>query len=553
MKRTKIFAAISVISLAVPFAAPAQESAKGQVVLPDVTTTVEGDQVNVADEANPDFSNLNPQSLDAKEVLPELPDSNSSSVGDELSSPGKGGAEKEVYAEGHLGGGFPGFFTGAFQLYKDSLSNPFTLNFSHLTNNGYGLKTASQGYFTNSTNFDGKKQISGKNMDINIQGAFSSSDIGLQQKSDAFYDISNQTISTFDTVEWSFPLGFGLFLSNDLIWYSRYSGIKDEGLSYIPQEAEASTIYESPYLRATWSNSTVSLGLGGGYNFQHLFTSANDPSCLLSIHRGTFGGDFAWNNDIVGIDAAFNFVVGNTIGSNANFLVPFHLAFSGQWPVSYASVPLRFTVEGGLKSELYLFSQLEKDYSYAKMYELATDQSDWYGQLSAEIPVAQIFTMDAKVLFMQTAFGNGVWSADYSAANANNVYEFTQTERTLLDTELSGTFAWSMFDISVDWKSHWFYVPSNDYQLSVGAALDVNPDSGLWGAKIEVREAFAANSQDLLPFVNLSAYCRMTKSMRIALELNDVIKLVTGGQRYYYGSEYNISAGSAALLLKFYF
>lgn len=524
----------------------------GQVLLPDLTTTLEGDNVEVPEGAAPDFSQVQADSIAEKESLPKLPESNSQIVPEENVADGKESFKKEVYAEGQLGGGYPGFFTGLFQLYKDSLSNPFTLNFSHTTNNGYGRNSASQGYFSKTSDFDGRKKITFKNMEVNLQGAFSADDLGLQQRSQTFYDISKQKLSTIDSIEWTFPLGFGLLLTNNLSWYSRYSGLKDSSASYLAQEAQAASLIENPYMKFYWSNKVFTFALDGGYSFEGFFSDAKDSDLVTSINRGTFGAGLSYKKDIFAFDSAFNILVGNALGSQADFLVPFHLNVDFTWPVNYSAQPIRFSAGGGLKSSLPLFEEVEKNYSFAKMYHLATEESDWYAEASIQIPGGNIFSLDANVLFKTTAFSNGVWTADYENINSNNLYDFVQTSRTLLDSYLKATFAWNIFNLSFDCKSHWLYVPANEYQFMAGAAFDVNGASGLWGAKLEVKEAFGKQSQDLLPFINLSGYYRMTSSMRAAFEVNDIIKLFSGENRFYYNSSYSINSAGLALLLKFY-
>lgn len=546
--KSKYLLTLGAMALALPLSVHAE-----LVVLPDLSTTVEGDTVSVYKDAAPDFGALNAQTLDSKDVLPELPDSEDPTVvPEEGFGSGNGQAQKEVYAEGLVGGGYPGYFTGFFTLYKDSTTNPFTINFNHVTNNGYGLHPAANGYFNSLTAFDGQTEISHDNMDVDVGIAFWKKDLGLQSKSATFYNINRQELSVPLGMSWELPLGFGIDFANEFAWYSRYSGLKDESASYIAQEAEAATIFESPSLRAYWSNDTFTFGLGGGYTFEHFNGIMEDHITDRAINRGYFGGDFTFRNSTFIVDSAFSFVVGGSVGTVANFLVPYHVGVTGEWPVKYSTVPIRFTVDGGLRSDLAVFSEKEDSFAFAKMYWLPNDSSDWYAKASAKIPTTSFYTIDASFLFAKTAFGNGAWEADYENPNANGLYTFIQKDRLLLDSEVAMTFKWSIFDISLDWTAHWASVPSNEYRMTAGGTMEVNSDTGLWGVKLQVVEGIGGGA-DFIPFVNLSGYYRINNNMRIALEINDAVKLVTGGDRSYYKSDYTQTAGNAALLFKFFF
>ena len=108
------------------FVAYAQNSEEEQIQLPEITTTISGDTVVAGKDAVPDFSRVVPAAGMEKNIMPKLPGERISSGSEE--EPVADfffGEKKNVYAQGILGGGFPGDFIGDFSVYKTSSSNPF--------------------------------------------------------------------------------------------------------------------------------------------------------------------------------------------------------------------------------------------------------------------------------------------------------------------------------------------------------------------------------------------------------------------------------------------
>lgn len=522
------------------------------LVLPDISTTVSGDSIKSSPQSVPDFQDVVPALEDSYAIVPVLPGVEESAVPFEKGTVSAGGApEKEIYAEGQIGAGYPGFFSGVFSIYKDSEVDPFSLQFTQLTENGFGLHPASSGFFNSDTSLVGTKTFRWGALDLNVGGSFSSSNLGLQSLSTTFYNTSKQDFSTQDSIVWNLPNGFLLKAGVDAGYYIRYSGVKDSSAVYIPQLANGTTLYAAPSATASWHNDMFSIAFDAGYTFQSIMSQVDYPSYKKPLNRAEFGIDFDWTMRpfTAGLDASI--VVGNKLGS-ASFLVPFTVNFAGEWAVNYCPASLTVNVEGGLESSSKMYSQLENEFQFAAAEYLPGESSDWYGLVQLGIPVMQNLAIETDITFKKSAFGNGTWEADYTTDD-NGLYKFNQVDRYLLDTDISGNFSWSMFNVEFGVNGHWMHVPSNDYRVSIAAAFSVLGDNGQWGADVSIREPIGNNGGDFIPVIGFGGFYRLGNSLRLALEVEDFAKLVSGTDRHYYGSQYFERAGNVTLLLKFFF
>src|SRR5574344_132949 len=201
------------------------QTAGDQIQLPDVTTTVSGDSLTAGKNAVPDFTVTLPDANNTTAPLPELPAAKSDSVTEEPEADLSSASDKAIYAEGLIGAGYPGYFNGDFSIYKSSGDNPFKLQFSHVSANGYGTHAAADGFFDNNTALSGEKQITFKNTVFNLSASYDTMAHGMQSLSKCFFDNTKQTIVTSDSVKWTLPHGFAITLGAGANWYSRYAGM----------------------------------------------------------------------------------------------------------------------------------------------------------------------------------------------------------------------------------------------------------------------------------------------------------------------------------------
>ena len=533
-----------------PFALYAQTNdAEEEIQLPDVTTVVTGDSLTAGKNAIPDFNAILPSVQDSKVPLPVLPSASAALQDDDepvanLSTE----TDRLIYCEGLIGGGYHGFFTGDFSVYKSSGDSPFKIQFSHEATNGYGVKKALDGYFDSNTLLSAQKQFTAGPFVQILSGSYGTVKNGFQKLSPNFFDRTQQTIKGFESSTFNLPYGFSLALSADAELYSRYEGIiANASQPYTNIEASADVLTLKPLFRAGWSNFGADIGLSASYNFEALTSSTED-----ALHRGQFGLDASWKNDFLSFGGDVNIVVGNYMTKNT-LIVPFNFNMQFQFPIGKSERNALIYAEGGLSSNLPMYSELESKYLYSYGSSLFGETSDWYGLLNTSFPIASSFNLEASAEFKTTAFGNGVWEPLYcEEQQASGLYAFAQKNRTCLNTNAAFSHMYKIMTLTANWKGYWIDLPVLEDPNTLGLELALQGTKGNWGFNLAVDEALGPNV-DFLPLIDTGAFFKLTNSLRLQLEVNDLIKLCTGDGRAYGSSKYITRAGSATILVKFFF
>jgi len=244
-------------------------------------------------------------------------------------------------------------------------------------------------------------------------------------------------------------------------------------------------------------------------------------------------------------------IAGNSIGKQ-NVLFPFLLGGKAEIPYGLSFRPLCLKIEGGFDSVLESSGKLEQKYLFAALYCLSSEQSDWYGQIAASVPVQDFFSVNLSGEFRKTAFDNGVWTPDYKTSPSSaGFYVIKQENRTELKSvaELSADFEKLKF--SGSWKSYWLDVPSYEDEQSLTASVIFEPDN-LWNLKASITQNLGDDAEKV-PVLDFSGSVRASNSIRLALEATDIIKLVTVKTRAFAHSQYKQNCGHITALVKFQF
>ena len=547
----------TVMSICASTAAFAQNAQGDEIVLPEVTTTAAGSSIFAGKDAVPDFETLLTDPSDASPVLPVLPEVEFQEVQQELENQGTGQQEKTVYAQGTIEAGYPRYFSGDFSVSKATGKNPFSIKFFNQSASGYGHKEVGDAYYDSLTELSGDKTFTTDDLKVNLKIDYSTLNYGLQQKSPAFFDTTVQKLNTNDDVYWELP--HHLYLSGAVTgeWFSRYSGILDKNAAVIAQDKDAEVMSFSPSMEFGWKYNGFHLGIDARYEDQ-FFIRNIDTSVLnpgengSAVHRGDFNFYFGWQNQIVKIDTEAGIIVGNRIGDRM-FQIPFLVSVSGKWDVPSTGRTIHADVSGGMDSFMSKYSELTNSYRFAVLNHLPGETSDWFGKVNVTVPVKDQWTVKGNIEFRKTAFGNGVWEADYSDKGlVTGLYGFTQVDTYLLDSQFEGAWTYDMFTVGAEWKSHWLHVPSSESKFAIGAKLDVNPEDNKWGTVVEILEQLGDNA-DYMPFINLSGFYRLNNSIKIGAEIDDLIKVFTAQNRTYATTAYSERGGAAKFQLKFNF
>lgn len=529
------------------FSAAFLSAQDSEITLPDVTTVVSGDSLTAGKNTVPDFSEILPSVPESPAVLPELPEvtAGKSAGADETVAEKK--TENSVYAEGLVGGGFPGFFTGNFSVYRSSGADPFRFGFNYDSAGGYAWRAFSDGFYDRTAAVTGEKTITMKNAVYKINGSYESLGNGLQNQYAGFYDVTRQTVAGKVDASWTLPNGFSMQSDIDTGWYNRFAGIT--GPAEAADFAEKSAVFSlAPSVKAGW-------GSGG---FSSYFSAAwylqSDRDSVLSsgsTNRGRFGTGLGWKNDFIHVYGDAAAVIGTALGDNP-VIVPFALGINSSFMTGLSSRKVSLAAEGGLSSEQPLYADLEKKYTFSALSDIPGETTDWYGKFSADIPVKGdlSFTTDAE--YRRTAFGNGVWEPVYKDSSfTGGQYEYRQTEHTQFSTDAGVSFYKGMLTLRGSWKAQWLYVPVLESPDTISVSASLQGSESRWGAGTEVRFSPDGGS-DHVPELNFSGFFRLTKAVRLAVSADDVVKLITGRSRTYAG-RYITRSGSAGFLIKFFF
>lgn len=529
-----------------------------QINLPEMTTTVMGDTITAGKDALPEFSEILPPASRGSEILPVLPGVESNSFEEEPVVDFGSGNERSVFAQGLIGAGLPGYFTGDFSIYKSAEQNPFSLEFYHLTQNGYGSNTAAEGFFNNNTFLKGNKSWSLNNFSFDFGGEYNTKTFGLQDESQIFYDLNSQTVDGIFEAEWTLPKGFLFTGKLDGEYYNRYGGIRDQEKcnTIFEQEKELKVFDMNPQLRIGWSNANFNTGFYMDYFIDSIVSStefaSEDENQNEILNRFDIGFDFEWKNESLKICADAGFVFGKTDYDGSYWTVPFDVSFEGKWKIGSRSRILSVGIDGGLDSFAQKISSLENDFLWTVSSFVPSEQTDWFGTISVSIPFALFFSFDASAEYRKTAFDNKVMNADYDSNLISGLYGFEQTDRTLFDSSLMLSYIWNLFTFRGGLNSHWVFVPSNDYPQKIIAAVSYDSLKGNWGFAVEYNQPMGSG-YDAVPLLNANLYWKLLDSITLSFYIEDAVKLVSSGSRKYMDSDFITYSGNASICAKFYF
>ncbi len=524
-----------------------------EIALPDVTTVVPGNTLQTGKDAVPDFSGVLPGKDTAAPVLPRLPDTKIDTSGTVTEDRTSGGGKKDIYAEGLIGGGYPGFFTGDFSLYRSQGNNPFLLKFGHESASGYSRESLSDGFFDTSTDISGEKTFTGDKTVLNLKAAYKRSEDGLQDNSPVFYDMTKQLLSGSGSADIKCTDNFNLSLTADSDFYNRYAG--ENGSDTVPEaEKGISVFYLNPSASGIWTKDGVTVILSGVYNLEcnagddSAFTGYDGDLTELSLHRGQFGQKISWSNDVFSFYEAASAVVGTAIGSGS-VIVPFTAGATAK--VGNPGAVIVLSAEGGLSSGLESCRELEEKYKFTYLSFIPGETTDWYGIFSASVPVYGRFSAVSSVEYRKTAFSNGTWEPVYSGTSASGLYGFVQRDRTLLKTVESLSTTVKNISLTADWTAYWKDVPVLENEQTLGLSAGIQDAKADKGADTSVRFELGDDA-DNVPEIAVSGFCRLSPGLRLDLKAEDIIKLLSGESRTYAG-KYITRSGSASVFLKFFF
>lgn len=568
----QIAAGVALILAAFPLGAQSASGAQKEIALPEVTTVVSGDTLTAGKEAIPDFSSVLPTEESGRIELPTLeqvqPPAAVPSVS--VTTAEAAAAEKNVYAEGQIGGGYPFLFLGDFSMYRATGDAPFSVTFRHRSSEDFARKKASDGFFSRNTAVTAEKAFKSTSAQNDFYAAYDTAAYGLQSHSTAFFDMVSHTISASESSAFELKDGWHLAFGADGNWYNRYGGTSNVGAVYdadgnsldfdiIGVRARTTVLDVSPQLGFGWQNERVAVDFRASYLLQ---SNVDDGENFVKLdhafyrnvsHRGEWGLYADYKTTAVTLHGDVSLVAGTAIGTP---LVLFPFTLGADMRIPYAKDDERvvlLSVAGGLSSVQQTVRALEKAYRFAYSAALPQETSDWFCKGSLSIPfAADVFTVSASAEYRKSAFDNGVWTVDYTGAREadSGLYWLYQDTRTDFASALNAVFEKDGRRFSAGWEAHWLDIPALCERHSMRFELSREGERFALGASY--KQALGKDS-DKTPDVAAFASLRVSPTLRLALETNDIVKLLSNKTRAFAHSDYAAESGNAAFVVKFQF
>jgi len=445
--------------------------------------------------------------------------------------------KKDLKMEGQVGAGYPGNFNVNFLLNGMTEENPYGLNVVYDTMKNYGGLLQSDGFYDRNLSVSGSKvfQWSEDKNKLILKGSFNDTENGLQKLAEpASYSRAEYDASV--SYSGKLPKGFTLSAAAEGNLFNRS----------IEKTSDSQFKYLAPSFQAKWNYRNVEMGGNVNYSLENGLGNTS--------HRGYTGSYIQWKNNYVKLFAEAGTVFGNNIGQE-KVLVPFKLETVVTVPVKYSEKQISIGLEGGMSSEGKTVHLLEQTCAFSafesgeESKKLPGEVSDWYGILDLYFPIKSIIGLNVNVEYRKSAFGNGFIQPSYSEEYLlNGLYGFTQVDRQLIASRENISFTLSGLKINAGWISYFDFVPSTENEQEVFVSADYSYKN--WDAYGEIDFPIIAQNGCSIPVLDLEAGYKVKDSVRIAVNLKDIVKLMDSSNRPAAG-QYAARSGSASILLDF--
>ncbi len=518
------------------------------IELPDLTTVVTSEQNDIEVIAVPDFEDVVQTESSSGKIVPELPDVMVQGDSEVVISE-EHGNNKQVYAQGEAGGGFPAAFIGNFTVSRITGYEPFRIAFSHDSEAGYKGRNLSDGYSYRNTNISLDKTFQWNKIRLDLGGKYETLGNGLQSKVDNIYSEDQNSLNGYARVNYELPKGFNVGTEIGLGYYTRYADIVNNASGIEPYIAHSSVFDLSPNLYAGWENDSFTADLIGSFwydgDMRKTLTAGNRYS-----NRGEIDLKGTWKYEKMKLYGGAGIVFGDKLNGN-KVIPPFNLGISTVFPVYYSDRNTSIDLEGGLKSNRNSSEILEKTYKFSAIDVIPSETSNWFGLLNVKFPLKTEFTGEIGFNFEKTAFGNGVWSPVYqSAACVDGLYKFEQVDKTIIATDLALTYRHKIFAGTLRWHANWKDAPALENKQTFFVDLSVQDEKVRWGADCNI--GFALDSSDKIPVINFEGFAGLSSEVKLVLSAEDLLKLFDQQPRTYAG-QYIKDSGNVKILVRFLF
>lgn len=539
-KYISLCAALAVLT--VPLFSQTADS-DSQIELPDLTTVVSGRQDSDDFAPPPAFDDVLEIPYNSGDLVPVLP---AVSSGDESNVVAAGGqtTQKDIYAQGEIGGGYPASFTGDFEIARLYGADPFKISFNHNSAAGFAGHNLADDYKEGQTSISLEKDFIRKNLRWGFSGLYEDRGNGLQSKVENISAYNQDSIGLAANLLWNLPKDFYLGFNINSQFYYRFSELTKASSTenQIPQWIKStSRVTAEPDFVIGWNYNGFEISFDAAYSLEAWKQVSN---------RGQLDLNFSWKNEKIKLFADAGLVFGNTIGNNT-VIPPFVVGLETSLPVYFSDRKLNFSLNGGLSSNRQTTNELEKLFKFSGMEDMTCETSDWFGNINLLVPLKTSFTGNVAAGYRHTAFGNGAWVPDFSDSKlVCGLYGFTVKNCNELFTDFSFTWKYKIFAATAKYHANWLDIPVLENKHTISVCFALQSQKGLWGVNLDTQ--YLLDARDNKPVIGLEGFVQAASSVRIALSVNDMLKLLGAEERHYAG-QYAANSGKAMLLVKFLF
>lgn len=517
---------------------PATFTFAQNIELPDLTTVVSGETVKAGIDTLPNFTDVMLEKEGSGNVVPVLPDVDTP-ADSTMNVINSVQAEKTIFAEGMIGGGYPSLFTGDFSVFRLSGESPFKIAFSHDSAVGYGNHSLGDGYNDRSTNLTVEKVFQKNQFTFKAAGSYKALSNGLQRHVPGLTSLNQDLYSGSGMVQWNVNSIFTTGVKADVNFYNRYADVAEGEFT------AASVLNLNPELFANIEINDFTVRISGNY---WLDNDVNNKVSEEIAHRGLFDAGLSWESDYIRAFGTVGLVIGNRLNGN-DVVVPFTLGIDSAFPVYFSNRRFSIGAEGGLITVNNKVSDLESKYKFTGLTDMPSENSDWYGKLNISVPLKESFTGNAVFEYKKTAFNNGLLQPLYKSINTG-IYGYEIRDMQQFISDLSLAYHYKIFTITGAWHSNWLDIPALECGHQVSLDLNFQSEDSNWGANL--KGIWNLDGDVTMPVINFDGFVRLTSSVRAVLNVQDTIPLFTGKERVYAGN-YVCRGGTVTALLKFFF
>jgi hypothetical protein len=422
-----------------------------------------------------------------------------------------------ITAEAALGAGLENTILGSLSVKTLGGAPRLSLSFSHLTIDGFNGRAAGSGFDSRSDDLSGALAFNLGPVESHIQGSYLDEEDGMQGQGSYRDRLTREASGTADfsiaALDWlsfagSFNGGF------DTLTLSQAAPL---GMSELRLSPGLSAAVRIPYFHA---------GLTVDYTYR---AAVFGPAGSQEIHRARPGLS-------LGLELPASLLLEGTVSwfwsSMGESFFPFEVSFSGT-PLPF----LTFKVSGGFRTVPHDISDLIVTYPLVLPQPLAIpSDSGWAGDAFLEFSLLQDLSISGKLAFMSSAGmldSSGYPNLVLDTVNSTGLFVLTERQATRLTADFG--LRWTAVPgvtLNASWKHEFLdkpaFVPVDDLEIQAIAV----EQSGLFGGNFSVSLRNGTTPSFQLPVASIGGFFSISRSVRISLELDDVLQPALGGPRY---------------------